>query len=140
MKKLGTLGLVLALALGSIPARGSGLMAMSAMGSSSMPMCKGRMVVVNVKTKTYVVVNGNTQKTTKMMTKTMMCEATAKAKGYHLMVRKTIVTKKTTIMKAKTPVVNPSGALNADKGASPNPDNNANGVHTTVAPKPTPTP
>lgn len=38
------------------------------------------------------------------------------------------------------PVVNPSGALNADKGATPNPANNANGVHTTAAPSPTPAP
>ena len=136
MKKLWTLGLVAALALAAFPALGTVSTAKTMMAKA--PVCKGRMAKVNVKTKTYVVVTDTAQKSTKITTTTTMCEAAAKAKGYHMMT-KVKITKKTT-MKAKTPMVNPSGNLNADKGATPTPDNNANGIHTTANPAPTPTP
>ncbi|MBC5816389.1 MAG: hypothetical protein GIW97_07590 [Candidatus Eremiobacteraeota bacterium] len=115
-----------------------------------MPTCKGRVVVVNVKTHMYYPTTKMHATSKSMM---MMCEAAAKGKGYHMMSH-TAMTKMhsgmtkmhsgmmTTHMKPKamTPAVNPSGAMNADKGASPNPDNNQNGVHTTAAPNPSPTP
>ncbi|GAC1499556.1 MAG: hypothetical protein NVS1B14_03080 [Vulcanimicrobiaceae bacterium] len=99
--------------------------------------CNGYVVRVNTKTKTYVVAGKSTSVKTK--TTTVMCESAAKAKGYRMMTRSTTVTTKKHTM-TTAPVVNPSGILNADKGASPNPMNNANGVHTTKAPNPTPTP
>ncbi len=99
--------------------------------------CNGHVVRVNTNTKTYVVAGKMTSVKTK--TTTVMCESAAKAKGYRMMTRSmTVITKKKTM--TKTPAVNPSGILNADKGASPNPMNNANGVHTTNPPNPSPTP
>lgn len=102
-----------------------------AASSKMMPTCKGRMVMVDTTTHVY---STNTHwKVTKhkMM---VMCEAGAKAKGYHMM------SAHMTTKKPAAPMVNPKGAMNSDKGATPNPDNAANGVHTTAAPAPTPTP
>ncbi|MFN2528520.1 MAG: hypothetical protein ABR584_07370 [Candidatus Baltobacteraceae bacterium] len=136
MKSLSMLGLVAVLALTIAP-----VSAKTTSAQRMMPTCKGRVVVVNMTSKMYYPTTKMHVTSRKMM---MMCEAAAKAKGYHMM-RKSMMMKphgnKMMMHPAVThPVVNPSGALNADKGASPNPDNNQNGVHTTVAPNPTPTP
>ena len=131
MKKLSMLGLVAILALTIAPAA-----AKTTSAQAMMPTCKGRVVVVNATAHVYYPAT-KTHVTSKKMV--MMCEAAAKAKGYHMQ-PKTVVIKSHSKMKATTPAVNPSGAMNADKGASPNPMNNQNGVHTTTAPAPTPTP
>ena len=102
--------------------------AIAGAAAAKMMPCKGRMVVVDMKTHVYST-NMHWKVTKHKMV--VMSEAAAKAKGNHMMMSTHMTT---------APVVNPKGALNADKGATPNPDNNANGVHTTAEPKPTPTP
>nr|MDQ6931008.1 hypothetical protein [Candidatus Eremiobacteraeota bacterium] len=85
----------------------------------------------------------------------MMCEAAARAKGYHMVSGSMMgghmmsTHMKSTHMKshmkshmkmATAAPINPTGTLNTDPGATPNPDNNINGIHTTANPAPTPTP
>jgi|GEM_PF-5396110 len=131
MKNLSMLGLVAVLALTIAP-----VSAKTTSAQRMMPTCKGRVVVVNMTSKMYYPATKTHVTSRKMM---MMCEAAARAKGYHMMPNTMVI--KTHGSKMMThPAVNPKGELNADKGASPNPDNNQNGVHTTEAPKPTPTP
>lgn len=130
MKPLSMLGFVAVLAL-IAPASAN---TSSAMGA--MPTCKGRVVVVNMKSHMYYPAT-KTHVTNKNMM--MMCEAAAKAKGYHMMPRAMMIKSHPSMM-TKKPAVNPKGEMNADKGASPNPMNNQNGVHTTVAPSPTASP
>jgi hypothetical protein len=131
MKKLSMLGLVAVLALTIAPAA-----AKTTSAQAMMPRCKGRIVVVNTSAHVYYPAT-KTHVTSKKMV--MMCEATARARGYHMQ-PSTMVIKSHAKMKAAAPAVNPSGAMNSDKGASPNPMNNQNGVHTTANPSPTPTP
>lgn len=131
MKKLSMLGLVAVLALTIAP-----VAAKTTSAQARMPRCKGRIVVVNTTAHVYYPAT-KTHVTSKKMV--MMCEATARAKGYHMQPRMMVI-KSHAKMKPAKPVINPNGALNADKGASPNPMNNQNGVHTTAAPSPTPTP
>ena len=117
-------------------------MAKTTTAQAMMPNCKGRMVMADMTTHRYSTNKMWKVSHHKMM---MMCEAGAKAKGYHMMKSSSMMGGSRMMggshMKATAaPVVNPNGALNADKGATPNPDNNANGVHTTANPPATPQP
>jgi hypothetical protein len=132
MKRLCTLALAGLLALALAPAT-----AATTTAKTAMPTCKGRMVMTDTTTHTYATNMHWKVSHHKMM---VMCEAGAKAKGYHMMTSGSMKSTHMTTKKPAMPVVNPSGALNTDKGATPNPDNNANGVHTTANPAPTPTP
>lgn len=132
MKRLSTLALAGLFALALAPA-----MAATTTAKMTMPACKGRMVMTDTTMHTYSANMNWKVSHHKMM---VMCEAGAKAKGYHMMTGSSMKSTHMMTKKPATPVVNPSGALNADKGATPNPDNNANGVHTTANPAPTPTP
>lgn len=132
MKRLSALALAGLFALALSPA-----LAKTTTAKSAMPTCKGRMVMVDTTTHTY---SANTQWTVSHHKMMLMCEAAAKAKGNHMMRGSSMKSKHMMIKKPASPAVNPSGALNTDKGATPNPDNNANGVHTTANPAPTPTP
>ncbi len=115
--------------------------AKTASSQMMMPSCKGRMVMADMTTHKY---STNTHWMVSHHKMMMMCEAGAKAKGYHMVTVSSTTHHHmmSTHMKTKmaSPMPNPSGVLNADKGATPNADNNQNGVHTTANPAPTPTP
>lgn len=139
MKKLCSFGIAAIFALSLAPA-----LAMTHSSQMMMPGCKGQMVAADMTTHRY---SRNMHWRMRHHHVVMMCEAAARAKGYHMMSSSMMgghmmsTHMKSSHMKmAAPPVTNPKGTLNTDPGATPNPDNNINGIHTTANPAPTPTP
>jgi len=100
----------------------------------TVPSCKGR-VVWTLPGKMYVLSNNPRYG---KQPGSYACEAHLKALGYRM---RPLQTGMHPVMHApSSPIPNPSGNLNADKGATPNPMNNENGVRTTAAPPSSPRP
>ncbi|GAC1659451.1 MAG: hypothetical protein NVS9B12_12640 [Vulcanimicrobiaceae bacterium] len=136
MKRFSAFALAALFALALAPA-----VAKTSSSQMMMPSCKGHMVMADMTSHRY---SRNTNYKVSHHKMMMMCEAAAKSRGYHMAGSSMMMGSHSKMMAHPkmmgTPIPNPNGALNADKGATPNPDNNANGVHTTANPAPTPTP